>query len=336
MKQNITSINDIAKALGVSASTVSRALKDHPDISADTRSKVQDFARSVNYRPNALALSLKKQRSFTLGIIIPEIVHHFFSCIISGIEDLAYGKSFRLMICQSNEEYEREKINLQALLDHRVDGILVSMSKNTFQYDHFEAAVMQGIPLVFIDRVCNQLDTDQVVTDDYQGAHLITTHLIRRGNRRILHLAAPQHLVIGRERLHGYSDALTDHNISYDEKLVIHCDTPCRVDEFSKQILELAPNIDGIFAVNDFTAIAVMQLLQENGYSIPNDIAVAGFGDDPIATIARPKLTTVEQRGYEMGREAVRMLISRLENTNAEERFQTKTFSAKLKLRDSA
>jgi len=336
MKHNITSINDIARALGVSASTVSRALRDHPDISERTRARVQAFARSVNYRPNALALGLKQQRSFTLGIILPEIVHHFFSSIISGIEDLAYGKGYRLMICQSNEEFERERINLQALLDHRVDGILVSMSKNTFEFNHFEDAVDQGLPLVFLDRVCKNIETDRVVTDDFQGAHLVTTHLIRTGRRRILHLAAPQHLAIGRARLQGYIDALTDHNIGFDPELVLQCDTPAQVLAFRDQILGLAPEIDGVFAVNDFSAIAVMQLLQENGYNVPENIAVAGFGDDPIALIARPKLTTVEQKGYDMGREAVRMLLERLENPDKEKGFETKTFSATLKLRDSA
>ncbi len=336
MKHNITSINDIAKALGVSASTVSRALKDHPDISEETRARVQAFARSVNYRPNALALGLKQQRSFTLGIILPEIVHHFFSTVISGIEDLAYGKGYRLMICQSNEEFERERINLQALLDHRVDGLLISMSKNTFQFDHFENAVQQGLPLVFLDRVCKNIETDRVVTDDFQGAHLVTTHLIRTGCRRILHLAAPQHLVIGRKRLQGYSEALADHDIVLSDELILQCDTPSQVMANREKILDMAPTIDGIFAVNDFSAIAVMQLLQENGFVVPADIAVAGFGDDPIALIARPKLTTVEQKGYDMGREAVRMLIERLENPNTEKGFETKTFSATLKLRDSA
>ncbi|MBW6498385.1 MAG: LacI family transcriptional regulator [Bacteroidales bacterium] len=336
MKHNITSINDIARALGVSASTVSRALKDHPDISRETRARVQAFARSVNYRPNALALGLKQQRSFTLGIILPEIVHHFFSTIISGIEDLAYSKGYRLMICQSNEEFERERINLQALLDHRVDGLLISMSKNTFEFDHFKHAVEHGLPLVFLDRVCKDIETDRVVTDDFQGAHLVTTHLIRTGRQRILHLAAPQHLAIGRKRLQGYSEALADHNIGLSDELILQCDTPTQVLANREKILSLAPTIDGIFAVNDFTAIAVMQLLQENGFVVPADIAVAGFGDDPIALIARPKLTTVEQKGYDMGKEAVRMLIERLENPDKEKGFETKTFSATLKLRESA
>lgn len=336
MKPNITSIIDIARALGVSTSTVSRALKNHPDISEETRRRVQEFARRVNYRPNALALGLKQQRSFTLGIIIPEIVHHFFSSIISGIEDVAYGKGYRLMICQSNEEFERERINLQALLDHRVDGILVSMSKNTFQYDHFEDAVEQGIPLVFLDRVCKNIETDRVVTDDYQGAHLVTTHLLRKGRRRILHLAAPQHLFIGRERLQGYTEALTDHKIPINPALILQCDTSAQVKTLKEQIIRLAPNIDGIFAVNDFSATAVMQLLQEHGFQIPEQISVAGFGDDPIALIARPKLTTVEQKGYAMGRQAVQMMIDRLEHPELAGEFQTKVFSATLKLRDSS
>ncbi|HHU58288.1 MAG TPA: LacI family transcriptional regulator [Bacteroidales bacterium] len=330
MKPTHITIKDIAKMLGVSPSTVSRALKDHPDISEETRNLVKTFAEKVKYRPNALALSLRKQKTNTLGLVIPEIVHHFFSSVISGMEDLAYGEGYTMMICQSNENFYREVINLQALLDHRVDGLLVSISKTTREFNHLHNALDSGIPMVFFDRICDELDTDRVITDDFEGARIATTHLIETGCQKILHLAAPRHLLIGKNRYEGYVQALKNHKIPLDENLVLKCDTREEVMSMRQHILTLAPQIDGIFGVNDSTAIAVMQVLQENGYRIPEDISVVGFGDGPIATIASPPLTTLEQKGYEMGREAVRLLIQRLENPGALINNQTKIITPSL------
>lgn len=330
MKPTHITIKDIAKMLGVSPSTVSRALKDHPDISEETRNLVKTFAEKVKYRPNALALSLRKQKTNTLGLVIPEIVHHFFSSVISGMEDLAYGEGYTMMICQSNENFYREVINLQALLDHRVDGLLVSISKTTREFNHLHNALDSGIPMVFFDRICDEIDTDRVITDDFEGARIATTHLIETGCQKILHLAAPRHLLIGKNRYEGYVQALKNHKLPLDENLVLKCDTREEVMSMRQHILTLAPQIDGIFGVNDSTAIAVMQILQENGYRIPEDISVVGFGDGPIATIASPPLTTVEQKGYEMGREAVRLLIQRLENPSAMINNQTKIITPSL------
>src|SRR5690554_209792 len=330
MKPTHITIKDIAKMLGVSPSTVSRALKDHPDISEETRNLVKTFAEKVKYRPNALALSLRKQKTNTLGLVIPEIVHHFFSSVISGMEDLAYGEGYTMMICQSNENFYREVINLQALLDHRVDGLLVSISKTTREFNHLHNALDSGIPMVFFDRICDEIDTDRVITDDFEGARIATTHLIETGCQKILHLAAPRHLLIGKNRYEGYAQALKNHKIPLDENLVLKCDTREEVMSMRQHILTLAPQIDGIFGVNDSTAIAVMQVLQENGYRIPEDISVVGFGDGPIATIASPPLTTLEQKGYEMGREAVRLLIQRLENPSAMINNQTKIITPSL------
>ena len=336
MKGPITSISDIARELGVSASTVSRALKNHPDISEATRTRVQAFAQQVNYRPNALAIGLKHQKSNTIGVIIPEIVHHFFSSIISGIEELAYSKGYRVMICQSNEDQRREEVNLQALLDHRVDGLLASISKGSIDCSHFRRAALNQIPVVFIDRVCWELESDRVITDDYQGARLVCSHLIERGSRHIMHLGTPQDLAIGVERYRGYCQALADHDISLDKGLVFQHDTPQKVWAFKDQLLAKASRIDGIFAVNDPTAIAAMKILQDAGFAIPGQIRVAGFGDDPVASMVNPTLTTVEQKGYEMGREAVDLLIRRLNcKTSAGYVFQTKVFAATLKTRDS-
>jgi DNA-binding LacI/PurR family transcriptional regulator len=336
MKQHIASISDIAKALGIAPSTVSRALNNHPDIGADTRERVHSYAKKVNYRPNALALSLKNQRSSTIGIVVPEIVHHFFSSIIGGIEDIAYAKGYRLMICQSKEEFEREKINIQGLIDHRVAGIMVSMSKNTKNFDHFKDAIAQGLPLLFFDRNCKQINTDTVLTDDYGGAYLVTNHLISKGKRRIMHLSAPQHLLIASERLLGYTDALINNGIEPDHRLVLHCDTQEMVIAKKDEILKLLPNVDAIFAVNDITAIAIIKFLQEMGLKVPENISVAGFGDDPISLVARPQLTTVEQKGYDMGCEAATILINRIENPDLKIEPIMVKFEASLRARESS
>ncbi len=335
MKSNLITINDIARALGLSPSTVSRALKDHPDISTETKRIVKEYAEKVNYRPNALALSLKMQRSSTLGLIIPEITHHFFSSVISGIEELAYSKGYRLIICQSNEDYNREVINTQLLMDNRVGGIILSISKTTRDHGHFKDLIDNGVPLVFIDRVSEEVETDRVVTADFEGAMIATRHLLERGRKRILHLASPEHLKIGKLRLDGYRKALQDFGIEPEPALILQCDTRQEVYQHKGQILQMAPDIDGIFAVNDFTAIAAMQILQENGYHIPEDIAVTGFGNDPIASIACPPLTTIEQSGYEMGRQAVDMLIRRIENPSTFIAFQTKVIPVSLEKRAS-
>ncbi len=329
------SIGDIAKALNVSPSTVSRALKNHPDISEATCRKVQEYAREAGYRPNVLALGLKHRRSMTIGIIIPEIVHHFFSSLLSGIEDLAYGKGYRVMICQSNEDYLREVINVKALMDHRVDGLLISISKSTLDYNHFREVLSHEIPIVFMDRICDELPTDRVVTNDYEGARMMVKHLLKSGCRSILHLAGPQHLCVGRERYKGYEQALREYRVPLREEFVLRWDTPAKIDKSAHQLMSMVDEIDGIFAVNDFSAVAAMRLLQKNGYRIPEQIAVAGFGDDPLASLVKPMLTTVEQRGYDMGREAARLLINRLTG-EGDKAYQTKVFPAFLMVRDSA
>jgi DNA-binding LacI/PurR family transcriptional regulator len=336
MKSHPASISDIAKALGVAPSTVSRALKDHPDISPVTRSRIKEFAARVNYRPNALALGLKHQRSMTIGIVIPELVHFFFSSVLSGIEEVAYSRGYRVMICQSADDQNREALNVQALLDHQVDGMLISLSKSTVDYGHLFRIVEREIPVVFFDRVCDEIESDRVLTDDYEAARVVTSHLLQGSRKRILHLAAPQHLTIGRERFQGYLRALQDHDADKADELVIHCDTPDKVRELREQILNLAPSIDGVFAVNDITAITVMQLLMDAGYAVPEQIGIAGFGDDPVSSMIRPGLTTVEQKGYGMGKSAVSMLLERLENPDKEIVSRRQVFPATLKIRDSS
>ncbi|WP_066628054.1 LacI family DNA-binding transcriptional regulator [Labilibacter marinus] len=335
MASHQVTIKDIAKILGISASTVSRALKDHPDISPKTKKMVQAFAAKVHYRPNALALNLRRSKTNTIGIIIPEIVHHFFSSVLAGIDKVAYAAGYNVMICQSNEDYDREVSDAQALLDNRVDGILMSLSKTTTNFDHINGLIDNGVPVVFFDRAPEGISADRVVIDDYVGAKIATHHLISIGCKKILHLAGPQHLAIGKRRKEGYESALNEIGIDFNPDYLIKCDTRDEVFANAGKILTMANEIDGIFAVNDSTAIAAMQVLMKNGIKIPDHIAVIGFGDGPNATIAYPPLSTVEQKGIEMGKEAIQLLINQIENEEETYTPQTKVLTPVLRIRES-
>ncbi|MBN1416664.1 MAG: LacI family DNA-binding transcriptional regulator [Bacteroidales bacterium] len=335
MPSTPATIKDIARLLGISVSTVSRALKDHPDISVDTKEKVNETARKLNYRPNALALGLKSSKSNTIGVIIPEIVHFFFSSVISGIEDAAYEAGYNVMVCQTNEMYERETMVAKALLDHRVEGILVSIAKTSMKFDHLTLLQDNGIPLVFFDRICSFIESDAVVVDDYKGAYMATEHLIAVGCRNIVHLAAPENLLIGELRKIGYCRALEDHNLPVDPYNIYLCDTRERVEDKITRILARTPKPDGFFAVNDTTAIAVIQEVKKAGFRVPDDIAVTGFGDGPVATIISPTLTTVEQNGYEIGYEAARFLLDRITKSITNPAARKKVFEPQLIKRES-
>lgn|SRR5574344_1728513 len=335
MKSHQITIKDIARTLGISVSTVSRALKDHPDISPETKKQVQALAQSVGYRPNALALGLRKSKTNTIGVIVPEIVHHFFSTAISGIDDTAYSCGYHTIISQSNESFEREAINLQTLVDNRVDGILASMSKTTVNPEHFRHVMDNGIPLVFFDRVCDGIESHRVTTDDFEGARIATRHLIDIGCQRIAHLSGPATLLISKYRREGYCTALKESGIAVDESLIIECDSADAVKFYQDRLVTMAANIDGIFATNDDTAIAAMQLLQSNGYNIPNDISVIGFGDGPLTTITRPTLSTMEQKGYNIGKEAAEMLIQQIEDGLVNINFETRVITPVLHTRES-
>lgn len=328
-------IKDIARMLGISVSTVSRALKDHPDISQETKDKVNEVAKKMNYRPNALALGLKSNRSNTIGVIIPEVVHFFFSSVMSGIEDLAYEAGFNVMLCQTNEMYEREVMVTQALLDHHVDGVLISVAKSTVKFDHLTRFNNNKTPVVFFDRICPYISADSVTVDDLKGAYLATSHLISTGCKNIVHLAAPENLLIGKLRKDGYVQALQENNIYADPSHIYLCDTPDKVQGKFERMMQKHPKPDGIFAVNDSTAIAMIQTLQKAGIRVPEDIAVCGFGDGPLATIICPALTTIEQNGYEIGFEATRFLLERITNTYKSPSFRKKVLNPELKIRES-
>lgn len=315
---------------------MSRALKDHPEISAETRRQVQQLASSVNYRPNALALSLRRSKSNTIGVVIPEMVHHFFSTVISGIDDYAFSKGYNTMLCQTNEDPDREMRNIQALLDSRVDGLLISVSKNTRSAERLQQLIDSGFPVTFFDRVCEDVVTHKVITDDFEGGRIATRHLIRIGCKKIAHLSSSESLTIGRLRREGYCTALQEASLAVDPHLIIEADSSQQLNAASEQLITIAPEIDGIFATNDATAIAAIQILQRNGYKVPEDIAVIGFGDGPITELVSPTLSTVIQKGYNIGYEAARMLISQIDDELVTLEFETRIFTPELCVRGSS
>jgi DNA-binding LacI/PurR family transcriptional regulator len=334
MQKGQVTIKDIAKELGISPSTVSKALKGHRDISASTKKAVKELVEKWNYIPDPIAQSLQGGKSKTIGVIVPEIAHYFFSTVIGGIEDIAYDAGYHVMFCQSSEVYAREVKAVDTLLSSRIDGILVSVSKTTSDYSHFRKIIDAGIPLVFFDRICNEIDTDRVIVDDEVGAYEAVKHLINIGCRNIVHLSGPPNLDIGKFRKDGYQRALREFDIPLNDNNIIKCDTAEDASVIVPQLLNRQEKPDGIFAVNDMTAAAAMRKVLALGYRVPEDIAIVGFTSGLIPDITNPTLTSVEQHGYLIGREAVRMLIDRIEKKNILP-SQTKIVKTELVVKES-
>jgi len=317
MKRQVT-IKDIGRKLGISTSTVSRALKDHPDISLKTREAVQELAKLLGYKPNLIALNLKHSRTNTIGVVMPEVQHYFFSTILNGIEEVAYKGDFSVMVFQSNESYMREVLNTQTMLANRVDGVLASISKNTHDYSHFKQLTDNEIPLVLFDREIESLHADSVIVDDYSGAYHAVNHLLSKGCKRIALYSAPQHLLIGKNRLEGYKAALEHHKVSFDPDLVYSCDTFEQAVKISRSVLKKKDRPDAIFAVNDLTAIGAMKVAFQLGLKVPDDIKFVGFENSRSAWICEPELTTVDQFGFEMGKKATELLLKRIKHESFE------------------
>ncbi len=335
MRGTQITIKDIARELGISPSTVSRALKDHPDISLATRQKVKAFAEANKYKPNAVALSLLQSKTNIIGVIIPELVHYFFSSVISGIEELAFESGYQVMIFQSNESYDRERDIVQTMVSSRVDGILMSLSKQTQDFSHLENLEKSGIPIVFFDRACDEIPVHKVIIDDEEGAFKVVTHLIQSGCKRIAHLAGPLSLQIGKNRLKGYQRALHQAGIKMDDNLVRVCDNYQDALEVTADLILAQPPLDAIFAANDLTAAGAIAAIKKAGLHVPADISVAGFTNDRIATITEPTLTSVEQHGFQMGQEAMRLLLKRFDTRLEDFKPETVIIPSSLIIRNS-
>jgi len=332
MSQPVT-IKDIARALGVSPSTVSRALKDHPDISPATKQQVRDLVEKLRYKPNAIALSLRSQKSNVISVVVPEIVHHFFSSVIAGIDEVAQAQGYNVMIFQSSENYEREVAILQAIESNRAEGVLVSIAKTTRNFGHFRELTDMNFPLVFFDRICEEIDTDRVIVDDFSGAMNAVEYLIKTGCKRIAHLAGPNHLLIAYQRKRGYISALEKNGLEVDDSLIFKCDTIEEAYKVVPELMKIDNPPDAIFAVNDMTAVGALNSLKKLGYRIPEDISVLGFTDGLVSTVTDPPLSTISQHGFEMGRIAAEMLLERIANPDSGKKPDTIVIPTELIIR---
>lgn len=337
MKPKLT-LKQIARELDVSVSTVSKALRDSVEISEETRLKIKAFAKLYNYRPNNIALSLKNRKTRTIGLVLPEIVHDFFASVISGIEQVANQKGYNVIICLSNNSFDREVMNLEMLANGSTDGFILSVAKETQQkedYHHLEEVINQGMPVVLVDRVVDQIICDKVIIDDSEGAKNAVLHLINSGCKKIAIITTVDYVSVGKLRTNGYLEALQDNNITLNEDLILKIED---VDQSQEAINEFLLNrdVDGIFAVNEQFATSAVKALHLRDLSVPDDVLVFSFSDGELSRRFIPSLSTVNQHGAEMGAKAAELLIERLENPVDEERFQTAIIKTSLIERESS
>ncbi len=313
-------MKEIAKKLGVSVSTISRALKDSPELHPETKRKIVEAAKEMNYQPNLLAQSLRISRSKTLGVIVPEITSHFFASCISGIQDTANKRGYNVMICQSNESIDQEKANIRTLVSSQVDGLLISLSRETNQFDHLYDLYDREINFVLFDRVQEDIPVSKVTFNDAGGAYQVTKHLLENGSRRIVYVSGPEDLYISKKRKEGYLRALAEFGVHQDNSLIKITDlTETGNIKVAREILVMRPRPDAVFCMIDPVAVDVLTEWNSQGIRIPEDIALAGFTNNPTSAVVEPPLTTVSQPGYEMGKLAVSHLLDQLDGIASED-----------------
>ena len=324
MRKKVT-LKQIARELDVSISTVSKSLKNSTEISEDTRLKVQAFAKLYNYKPNLIALSLKNRKTKTIGIIIPEIIHHFFATVISGIEQVANEKGYNVMVCLSDESFDKEVINMELLANGSIDGFIMSLSKETQQrgdFHHISEVINQGMPVVMFDRVANGIFCDKVIIDDSLAAFNAVQFLINKGLKKIGIITTIDYVSVGKLRTDGYTKALRNNDISIREDFILKIED---IDNCANQISTFLQNnkFDAVFAVNELFAVTAIKEANKIGLNVPKDLSIIGFTDGIISKYSSPSISTVSQNGVKMGQKAANMLIARLETEeNEDEDYQ--------------
>ncbi|WP_316793352.1 LacI family DNA-binding transcriptional regulator [Pedobacter frigoris] len=337
MKKHQVTIIDIARELGISKSTVSRALSGHPNVHEQTRTKVLRLAEEFEYQRNMFSVNLMRNATLTLGIIVPEFHRSFFPQVIMSAQEAAKEAGYNLVIAQSDENYETEVANTKVMLQYQVDGVLISLTKETQNFDHLKQFERRGIPIVLFNRVCDQIMAPKVIVDDQLGAFAAVEHLIKTGKKRIGHLTGPETLKVCKNRKEGYFDALKKYNIAPDDDLVISYDlNPGKVKIYVNHFLAMEPRPDALFCINDTTAVEVIKHLKIKGLKIPEDIAVVGFSNDSVSTFIEPQLTTVAQPIELLGRTAVSMLIEQIARDPDKWKANTVVLKTTLIIRDSS
>ena len=336
MKPKIT-IKIIAKELGVSTSTVSKALRDSHEISHETKERIKAYANYYNYRPNNLALQLRSQKTKVIGIVLPKIVHHFFSTVISGVEKVANERGYNIMVCFSNEDQQKEIETINVLTNGSVDGLIVSIATETLrnkELSHFYQLISNEVPLVLFDRVHDSIRCDKVIVDDIGAGYKATRHLLNTQCKKIGIITTPEHVTVGLDRYQGYERALKEAGIKVDKSLVINVDE--EQDIYTQIKVLFNQDIDAIFAVNEIYAAIAIRIAKEKGKKIPDDVSIIGFTDGLISEYSSPSITTVVQHGLTMGEQAAELLIDQIENTENQRAPQTKVISSNIKIRESS
>jgi len=332
-------MNDIAKALDLSASTVSKALSNSYEISEKTKKLVLDYAEANNYKPNLIAQSLKQGHSNSIGIVVANIDNHFFSQVINGIESIAYQEGYNVIFTQTHESYDLEVKNVNHLAHRSVDGLLISLSSETNNIEHLQKLQRQGLPIVFFDRVSDDMETHKVIVDNFKGAYEATTHLIRSGYKNIAHITGAANTSVTRERLSGYEQALIDNGIKVNNQYIKYCQhggkDPVEIKNILDELLTNAVSPDALFTAFDRITTVTLGLLRQLKIKIPQHIALLGFTNTVLADVLNPSLSTVYQPGFEMGQEATKMLISLIKTKHPVTEFETIVLPTQLFLRDS-
>lgn len=319
MKNKKATIHDIARILNIDSSTVSRALNNSSRVTPKTKEKVLAVAQELGYQRNQLASSLRKNKTNTIGVIVPRVSRHFFSSAIAGIEETAYEAGYKVIICQTLEQLDRERDIIETLLAYSIDGLIISVSMETRDYDHLATLKKRKIPHVFFDRHCDIPQNSNVLIDDFQAGYNATQHLISNGYRSIAHFSGPLEMEIYKNRLSGYQSALRDNHIPYNEELLIQSKLMLEDGIGNiKKVLSLPHHVDGIFTANDLAAIGAIQYLKQQKIKIPEEMAIVGFNNMPMSSIIEPSLTTINQPGAEMGKTAAHLLLSQI-NQKSEE-----------------
>ncbi len=338
MKPKIT-LKDIARELEVSVSTVSKALKNSEEISRDTKERIQAFAKLYNYKPNNIAVSLKNKRTKNIGVIIPDIVHHFFTTVFRGIEKYANAKGYNVIVCVSDESFDKEVINMEMLANGSIDGFILALSAETQMkndYAHLQEVTQQGIPLVLFDRSTDDIICDKVIINDEEAAYMAIKKLIGNGRKRIALITTENNLEVSEKRAAGYKAALKDHRIKADEDLILKLPYQYEGEKEIRSFLT-REKVDAVLCVNEIFAVRCMKVAKSMGLQIPKEIEFIGFTDGILSKLATPTLTSIAQHGIRMGEIAAQMLIEKVEDnrTDLEETYRTEILQATLIERES-
>ncbi|MBN2487038.1 MAG: LacI family DNA-binding transcriptional regulator [Bacteroidales bacterium] len=337
MKKKASTIKDIAQALNLNISTVSRALNNSRKISDETKKLVQDYAEKVNYRPNAIASSLRMGRGNTIGLVVPRINRQFFSNLIYGVEEVLNSAGYNLLICQSNELLENEKQAINTLINARVDGIIISISKQTASYKHLETVINRDIPLIQTDRVADLLPTNKIVNNNFKASYIAVQHLLDSGYKRIAHISGPLAINIYKERLNGYTKAIEDSRLSDKSPIIFeNIITDSEAYKLATGLISDKKMPDAFFAASDFAALGILKALKDNNIRVPDDVGIVGFANEPFTEIISPALTSFDQYSIEMGREAARILLDELENKQENRVPKQITIDPRLIVRESS